>query len=409
MFVKSSNRSRRKKTYGESSLFSVLSAESLLASDYHQELLQRLFAAISLNQDDYDLLFKPLITNFAECVQMIPVNIGGKLGGLLNQSLNRAIRFVELIMKDSNHLSLDPAYIYAAFSATLLKNIYYLYENKKIAISNQDGSFISWWNPLEEFIKDKGQYYKIRSCYTGIASNAINLLFAKNLMPEIGFLWIIEDARIFAFWVALLTQEDLEGSMVVPTFILNLFKELRDLDLQLEVALPAELEILDPEDTRLGEEFWEWLKKSVYTNELEINQKDGLIYHVNEGLFLDYPEIFKAFNNFGNKPGEWIVVYKQFNALGLTKLSGYDKRFEQYFTESPNAVSKIFRHIKEGLVIENTRLIFSAKDTPALSSNLRALNKQNNWQDSLERFNKLKALHPELNINFNYNYLTNSK
>ena len=80
---------------------------------------------------------------------------------------------------------------------------------------------------------------------------------------------------------------------------------------------------------------WKWLKEQIEAKKIAFNEDGSMVHLVQEGLLLEHERIFRDFTKAFSEYRDWIVVYKQFNHLGLTRLSGQDYKFEQYFSDSP--------------------------------------------------------------------------
>ena len=108
------------------------------------------------------------------------------------------------------------------------------------------------------------------------------------------------------------------------------------------------IEVFEPKETAIGELFWKWLREGLMKGELAINKSDAGVYSVREGILLAYSKIFEDFSRAYSQHRDWIVAFQQFNMLGLTKLSGDDYRFTQYFSEYPAAKAGMHGHPNGG-------------------------------------------------------------
>jgi hypothetical protein len=105
-----------------------------------------------------------ILRNFAEFVQFFPDSPAGKMGGLLDKSLRRALYVLNGYRTDPKFSKLyDPVWELVFFSAGLLRDIIKI-TNYGVIICNQDGIFKQLWHPCSEgamtTIKD-AKYYRI--------------------------------------------------------------------------------------------------------------------------------------------------------------------------------------------------------------------------------------------------------
>ncbi len=117
-----------------------------------------------------------------------------------------------------------------------------------------------------------------------------------------------------------------------------------------------------------------WLKEALATKQIKVNTSDAGVHVIPEGVFLEKAGIFKQYIDlYLNVPVNLFTVYQQFgNLFGLTKLSGIDYRFEELFSEYPDAVKRKFKMgfaasigirratpTREGVLIADPNLIFT--------------------------------------------------
>ena len=123
------------------------------------------------------------------------------------------------------------------------------------------------------------------------------------------------------------------------------------------------VKVTEPEDTLAGELFWKWLKEQIESKKISLNKDDSMAHLVQEGLLLEHEKIFRDFTKTYSQYRDWIVVYKQFNHLGLTRLSGQDYKFEQYFSDSPykTVARKTSMFSKSNLLMKNKSIQKSSK------------------------------------------------
>jgi len=159
----------------------------------------------------------------------------------------------------------------------------------------------------------------------------------------------------------------------------------------IDVAL-VDVEGYESSDLEAGEKFLEWLKEGLDDGSISVNEKDSMVHMLEDGLWFDVPEIYQAFNNTYASFRDWIVVQKQFNNLGLAKLSGYDYKHMQHFAEKGEAASRLgfMTHRqaghtteKQGMIIKDSKLLFKDKSkVPGASSEMKGA--KINWKQSAQ-------------------------
>jgi hypothetical protein len=361
--------------YQEQSLFPVLTATELLKQPRWQKLLKQIEQIVNIPADYYQQTYASLISNFAEFVQIIPAIEKGQLGGLLDEGLQRALLAIQLQLQSSTEP--DPVDTYAVFSAALLVDLRKLLANKKIMISNAKGAFIAKWCPFKGSMMGLAGYYKIRPFRypMGQLSPYLTLMLARQVMPEVGFLWLVENLRLFNMWLAALCgDEDSAGGV---GHFLNLAKiRMRQTGQNSKFNMPVE--IATPSETGLGEAFWQWLKKMLA--EGAVNPSDPSVYLVEEGVFLKVPAIFQEFNN-----SNWKAVRDQFNALGIAE---GDLNF--------NEKNQLFMYLnKDEIFSQNNNVqqkLNEMKDAKNVNNNFFATQREQDQREGTNRLHQWQML-----------------
>ena len=385
MIFKTTKQKKAKPQYRGSSLFPVLSADKLLASDKKQIVLEKIQTKIDFPSHYYQLLYGNLLHDFAEFVQLIPARTYGKLGQLLNDGLHRGLLALQICAEEDK----SPLFTYAVFTVALLENIGIVPTQQIVILSNKRGEFIKEWQPVFGSMALFGDYYKLR--FTG--RRWINLkhyltpILAQQLLPELGLQWLLTDKHLYELWLAILYGDDKTGWAI--KIILQLIDERLD-DLRKELDFEdVDVPITEPKETEAGEKFLEWLIDGLDDGTIKVNEKDAFVHIVDEGVLLEYPGIFRLFTEIYPGARDWTVPVLQshYNALGLAKLSGYDYRFEQFFSKYPGKVEDLIggissrflggkeavkAAIKKGNIIASKELLFPKKEIPANDINLKS-------------------------------------
>ncbi len=301
-------------SYDELTLFQVLLAEKLLDGVLYENLLKKLPKLIGVPDEYYQALYVPLINNFVEHVQALPVVNGGSVCGLMNTGLARAYysveRYIKMNPEHQNHL-----HTYILFSAALLRDLGRVGCGRKIMMCNEKGEFERGWNPFENSMLYQGEYYRIRHTTEDHPDlhRLLTPVLAQQLMPRNGFLWISESEVTLSLWFSLLGEggEDLESYE-------KIFEVAQKVALEYfsgpDFLLPVELR--QAKQMQAGENFFQWLKLKLATGELTLGQDDSMIHEVDKGLFLEVDELYDKYAKEGGESKA--TVAKQFEKMGVT-------------------------------------------------------------------------------------------
>lgn len=334
-------------------VYPVLAAADLLVHPRRRFLLDKIKHNTYLDEENYDLLYQPLIKELVEFVQLLPYHSGGIPGSLMDYSLERgelALRlYHQQVQEEPN-----PLEAYALFSAALLQDVGKVMSQQKVLICDEGGIVQAEWLVCQGSLLEKAEYYKVRILedeLLGLAQ-AVTPVLARQIMPPLGFTWIWDNHFIFRLWLAMLTGEGSSiGGMLID--ILQLVYKMLDQEHLKNNFPPPDAEITDPEETALGEEFLAWLKDQLRNGNIINDPASPAHILPNGDLFLEAPLLFKNFCENYAKRVDWVVVAKKFNYLGLTKLSGSDVKFEQYYAKYPESIAR--EQSAKGLFLNQTR------------------------------------------------------
>jgi hypothetical protein len=416
------------KTYTEATLFPILTVDKLLPEVERNRYLNKIQGLTLLSEDFFKATYVDLIDNFISFVQILPETYGEELGGLLNDGLRRGL-FVLQILKETQEKP-HPLFNFAIFSIALLADMGRIL-TYRVMISDDKGVFIDEWHPYLGSMLEYGEYFKLRpyeDTPITLVKSATPLL-ARQLLNETAIAWLSSNNQIFDMWLAFLNKgEEWAGGLAKllkldPRYFEN-HKE--------EWGLPPlDIKTICPIGTDLAEKFLAWLKNGLQEGTISYNEADSKVHVVkmNElglSVFLQAPELFQQFLNVYAKIQDWVVVCKQFNALGLTKLSGSDLKFEQFFSESPDVkgaklgflskeksigkklslaeqsvlssrVMTSANNLKEGIIVKDAKMLFGAKALP-VSQYLRGLEMRWGLDNTLPKIRQPSTKGPALSI-----------
>lgn len=218
MFHRYGKKGRLTSTKALKDLIKIDSAETLLADDKRQQLVQQIRGNCALETPRFDSLALSLINNLINHCQNLPETSNSYYsmpGGMLDHALNRTEAALSLfkqylVLEDKNSYSEEQKlWQYALLSAALLQGIGKLCIDLTIDIYDLNGQLLRQWNPLLESLASTGQYYNYEFNKEGDLDfrRRLNLLLAKNLMPASGFAWIASNHQVLAVWLALLNED----------------------------------------------------------------------------------------------------------------------------------------------------------------------------------------------------------
>jgi hypothetical protein len=320
-----------KKNISERSLFPIVAADVLLASTPRKVVLENIRKTVDISDEHFNILYQSLINNFVEFVQLLPANNEAQFGSLMDEGLLRASFALEQQKNADEDQQPDPLLVYTLFSAALLFDVGFAINNRTVMVSEKDGTFIKEWLPNKGKMQQlDGGYYRVR--YGGgmslELSRRVTPLFAQQLMPLAGFNWIAQDPEAFDGWIVLLNNEK---------EIVNDLKPYLDYANKKILAEPAKevfsainINILEPQETALGEDFLEWLKNGLDTEAISVNAYDSDIHIIEEGLFLETPEIINKFCAQSPKNPTWEAVFAQLKKIGFVNLSETSEQLATY-------------------------------------------------------------------------------
>lgn len=296
--VKDSQAPRKVHIFSEHSVYPVVKAETLLSSIQREKIINDIKMLAEAPQAHYAALYKALFDNFAEFVQILPVNNEARLCSILDEGLLRALFVLQAFLGKRGEGGVEPIMVYVMFSAGLLFDLGSILEDRSVVISDRDGTFVKQWYPHEGAMRVTDGYYKIRrgGGYPPWLGRRATPLLARQVMPEIGYAWIAKDARAFDIWIALLNYER-EGAGEFTIYFDRALEMLEEFKTQQDfyAKFPINAEEISPKETELGEDFVQWLREAIEKGELSINRNDSDIHRIEEGLFVNIVDLFERF------------------------------------------------------------------------------------------------------------------
>ena len=346
-------------------------------SELYDEIQQK----FPLGGEFFHSFYKDLIANFAEFCQLLPNAAQQVSISMLHQSFERIRVFYRDFL--ATRRQIDNRVAFALFSYILFKNIGLVANSYYISVYDEQKKFLADFNPLVDQWSDfYGYYYRVRYSkdHKITLRNRLNPLFAVRIMPDLGLRWLQQDPYLFNDWLALLAGDEAEASQLHAH--LSQINEIANDQSMPEQ--PVELEegmMMQQDQQAIDELFWQWLKNQVDSQQIAINQTNGMIHVTQEGVLLDHPRLFEEFAKTvaGVDP---ITVYQQLNYSGLVQLSGGDVRIAKFFTHSHASAGSRLRHrfagsdqdtVVKGVMLKHADTLFANGRKLEINRNLRPM------------------------------------
>ncbi len=398
----------------------VQTVEQLLETTERKPLLQEIQDLSAASSKHYQAFYEPLINNFAEFVQQLE-HIDHPSITWLDHHLRLAkttlkMREQFLLVGESLHpiLNKDEAlWHYVAFSSALLRKIGLLFTDYQVSICNEQGVHQAEWMPFLGSMNTQGQYYKLREITNkGIPySQGMNLLLARQLMPNEGFCWIASNPMALKEWLGVVEGESPGG--VILQFLALSEKQLYELAKQeelLEELFRAQsleellrltglseqelLKLLPPlhgaenDTTETAVAFFDWLEAQQEL--LQATGQTGSRLLLSERQYLLSP-ISLAFIA-RECPGlfsNWFNLYKKSMSLGFTPLTSSEKALRTFLTHST-----ILQQATTPVAKTSTTDLFhktlhenAAPTVPSLDTKKESITHQDNVKQTVQALN----------------------
>lgn len=339
----------------EARLYRILDEQELLTRRNCKEaidhIISRIFAVVDTarHSDDseqmrdsfFEACYLELMYDFSKFVQTLPDTGLSSNVPMLERSLARASAMlawfcpqVESLAARHTALGGIQKLVYVVFTSALLYEIGCLEQERVIHLTNHFGHFLHRWDPLMGPMEG-GSHFKIRyrTGWKSALKVPLTHCFARQLMPSIGLLWISDSPQALALWFALLT----DATEAWMEYGLEFSWDAIDILMEEYLRYPQDIETIVAEETLWGEIFWDWLKNALHNKDILLNNDQAAVHMTEHGLVLDADIVYDTFNSYMQQSVNKVVIYQQFNHMGLVKLSGQDVKFNQYFSQYPQS------------------------------------------------------------------------
>ena len=368
-------------TYKRGMILPVMTSESLVSRRRLRLVLDELRAISALPDEQFDLLYLELICQFAEFVQLIPSQVNGALGGILNEGIARGISAIQHYRSEYGSAELDALNCYALFSAALMVHISRSVVNHRVMLMNEEGQYIGEWRPFSGSMVGLAAGYKLYDlspAYQRI-SDSITSILARQVMPESGFLWLSAHWRIFADWLDALNGGGRKGGRIA--LIISLLQE-EDWRLWLDRLPLIDADYLDVDQQDYTDDFLAWLKSGIEDGTIDYNELNSEVHTVEEGVIIGKP-LFRQYAELLKIPEDYILMFTQFgNAMGVVQQDGrFDFLFKRWDPDSGGLNKQASRLSalaaksaqRQGVLVRDAALIFQGKNLPSVSERVKLL------------------------------------
>ncbi|MDP3704327.1 MAG: TraI domain-containing protein [Legionellaceae bacterium] len=350
MFNRDEKRSKARSTKPLKDLVAVEPIEQLLDDKKRQALLLQISESIGLDSSNFNKLALPLVHNVTRYCQNLPEAslYYAHRGGLIDRTLNRTEAALQLVRrllvlgKDDKPSEEQKLWLYALFSAGMLRGIGALHTDYSVELFDANGQQVKRWQPLLEDLSSVGKYFHydfLRADETSFR-NDVSLLLARQIMPNAGFTWIMSNPDVFAVWLALLQEDrDTTGPLAAILERADAIAIQRDITDYLvknaefgegrgnrigtfvDVAPENSVE----RDRVLGAEFIAWLTKSLESGKIVINKVPLHIQVLANGVIMD-PQVLDIYIQEHRKVKNRVAIQNAFLASNLHRLTDAAKK-----------------------------------------------------------------------------------
>lgn len=338
-------------------LVAVLSPVEILAGDKRQGLIQHIKESGALDAKCFNELSLKLINQMTNYCQQLPETANSYYalpGGMLDYALNRTEAALQLfrqfiIQPEGKELSeIQKLWLYAMFSASLLKDIGKLQIDYLVKVFDPFGEPLKSWNPLIESLVSAGSYYQFEFLPDNEDKThlrrRLNLLIARLLMPQEGFAWIASNPEVLAVWLALLSDDwqsaGTLGAILIRADAVAIQRYFNEhmihhvgrsggraarISTFIDIKPDANL----AKEQMLGVEFIKWMTALLDSGQLMLNKPPLLVV---PGGLLIHPDAFKLFVRAHPEYKNWQSVQSGFLSLNLHRMNANGEalsRFEQ--------------------------------------------------------------------------------
>lgn len=302
----------------EAAIYPVETGRKILRDPIYTEYMESVAKITNLKPDLNRELYEKLLENYAQFAQQLEKPRDKARTRMIHMGFRRAYGFVRQVAPmvwSNGGFGCDPdRLIYALYTAALLNGIGRTFQDRTLMLCDQAGKHNGIWFPNSGLLKEG--HYKVRATHSLPEKyvKALHIVYAQVILPEIGFAWILEDPKLFLWWVKAL--EDMQagfGDLEMDFDIDKLAKGVEE-----EFNFDEKKNVVLPPETLEGEKFLAWLKEKIKNASNLINSEGSGLYHHKDGLLVEIDQLVAEYrdeNSVGKASSE--LIKSQFLSLGM--------------------------------------------------------------------------------------------
>lgn len=357
-------------------LLPVLSAHDLIGQAQCEAIFKQLRACVGVSEAHFEVLYERFVYRYIEFVQLIPSQQGGALASLMHEGLARGLLAIEgYLANQPDKTEGDPLYLYALFTAGLLFDVHKVMTDYKITLTTEEGKFVDYWYPLEGSMVGKGEYYKLypRQPIYQRLDRPLVLLLARDIVPELGYMWLSSDMKVYADWLDALRGEQSGG--VIVEYLLTLMKW-EDILARAETFEKVPVHAKVATATQQGDAFLAWLKAEIERGNIPQNSTEPGIHHVDEGVFIEH-RVFQQYSDVATQG----TANMNLLFLQLAEMFGEafyaNVIFRASYPQTQGLLSRFTSAFegrnRSGVLLRDASILLTTQDAPTKSAHMQAL------------------------------------
>jgi hypothetical protein len=326
--------------------YGVLPASRLLQEPLIAHALKQIKEMSLLPESEFKQHYMGLLERYALWVQGAVSHDGAVIGSLFKEGIIHAL-LVMRVFCEAHRAPVDTRLLFTLFSATLLQNIAALMTQQCVFLCDEDGRPEGRWNPLSGSLFEKAARYCVVPyvCPRTLFSAEHTALLAHTVMPDPSLEWISDDEQNFELWLTALMDKPMDAweTRKPLIHILDIIKKpLRHFIGLADKLKPIKVSHKENKYARRLTEFLLYIRHKIFDESLSINLADSSVFLTESGVFLRFPYLFEEFIGRYARSHDYVVLVAMCNALGITKMSGEDHKYDQYFQGLP---SELLEHL----------------------------------------------------------------
>ncbi len=391
-------------------LFPVLTRKELLSNNIIYQLVNNIRKISELEAEPFKNLYLNFIVHYVEFMQALP-NLRYPVFrcdyGQIEIALKRASYIVDFCSHKKIPIPEKPQNItqelheaiwdFALFSAAILIDAGQVVDRFVIEKSNDKHKNLGKWEMLEEnLLQNKITHYKINHITQRPQhelAKKLNVLLAKQIIPDHIFTWMMQDEPIFLEWLNFLEGNNSGSGEIQNAVLLSIRKmaqdigfilpdinekfeffeeflhqgELDDHYIETDKLIHEKVSANNLSDEKIGDAFIAWLKEEIATKNIDINQSSSFIHILENGFLMLTPEAFSKFIARYPMFGTWETVRHAMEKLGVTPSLATNMIYAQNFLNREIAKKN---PKQSALVFNNLNILFDKSNTPEVSKYL---------------------------------------